>query len=187
MGVLILILYYVVLIRGQLYWPEATKSVLTGQFPTYFVTLVNNVVYPYFVCIRTENDNVKRVIWWYPHWERQRQNSHMMVSALRTTTSKQSYDGIRTENDNVKTVIWRYPSYDGFAVVVLSADTIIWRFWRCRSQCRYRHMTVLTLSFSVRIPSCHMTVSALRTTTSKQSYDGISTENDNGKTVIWWY
>jgi hypothetical protein len=33
------------------------------------------------------------------------------------------------------------------------AGPVIWRFWCCRSQCGYRHMTVLTLSFSVRILS----------------------------------
>ena len=50
---------------------------------------------PSYDGIRTENDNVKTVIWRYPHWERQHQNCHMMVSALRMTTSKLSYDGTR--------------------------------------------------------------------------------------------
>jgi hypothetical protein len=63
--------------------------------------------------------------------------------------------------------VW-IPSYDCFDVV-LSVDTVIWLFWH-RSQCGYRHMTVLTLSFSVR----------------KQSYDGFDVVL-SADTVIWWF
>jgi hypothetical protein len=55
----------------------------------------------------TENNNVKTVIWQYPHWEQQRQNRHMTVSALRTTTSKchMTVSALRTTTSK--------PSYDG--------------------------------------------------------------------------
>jgi hypothetical protein len=130
-----------------------------------------------------------------------------MVSALRTTTSKQSYDGIRTENDNVKTVIWWYPHWER------QRQTVIWRYPHWEWQRQNRHMMVSALRTTTSKPSydgirtendnvktviwryphweqrqnSHMTVSAPRTTTSKQSYDGIRTENDNVKTVIWRY